>query len=184
MKIYTKKGDAGQTDLFGGARVSKSVGRVVTYGDVDELNSWVGVVRSHAPDPAVEAELERIQSELFDLGAEFARAPESRVKLGSSQIDADAIARLESCIDTLEQDLLPLKQFVLPGGCASASFLHLARTSCRRAERSAVALSEDGTVRAELLGYLNRLSDLLFVMARFENHKRNVPDVPWVGRGA
>jgi len=184
MKIYTKKGDAGQTALFGGARVSKSSLRVTAYGEVDELNSWVGVVRTHAPDPAVDGELERIQSELFDLGAELARDPDSRADPGSATIDAEAITRLEMYIDTLERDLLPLKQFVLPGGCASASFLHVARTGCRRVERTAVELAADGTVRAELLGYLNRLSDLLFVMARYENHVRDVQDVPWVGRRA
>ena len=184
MKIYTKKGDAGQTALFGGARVSKSSLRVAAYGDVDELNSILGVVRAHDPGARVEGELSRIQSELFDLGAELARDPDSRADPGSDRIDAESIERLESSVDELERDLLPLKQFILPGGCASASFLHVARTTCRRAERAAVALGADGTVRGELLAYLNRLSDLLFVMARHENHARGVEDVPWVGRRA
>lgn len=182
MKIYTKQGDAGQTALFGGARVSKASTRVTAYGEVDELNSWLGVVCSHGCDELVGPELRRIQSELFDLGAELARDPEYSKGTGAVPVDEGAIGRLEACIDRLEAGLSPLKQFVLPGGTGPASFLHLARTCCRRAERATVALAGEAEVPAALLRYLNRLSDLLFVMARHENTRAGVQDVPWMGR--
>ena len=183
MKIYTKTGDEGQTGLFGGARVSKAQLRVDAYGEVDEVNCAVGVVRAHVQDARTASCLQEIQSELFALGAELA-APGKDAKLGIALIDEHDTARLEQTIDELEADLPPLKTFVLPGGSIEASLLHLARATCRRAERKLVALDQTETLRPEILRYVNRLSDLLFVMARHANFRASVEDVPWLGRKA
>jgi cob(I)alamin adenosyltransferase len=183
VKIYTKTGDAGDTGLFGGQRVSKASVRVEAYGVVDELNSVLGVVRSEgALDPERDALLGAIQSRLFDLGAELAN-PKGK-DLGIPLVDDADVALLEGAIDAAEAELPPLRTFVLPGGARAASLLHVARTVCRRAERRLVALAEHeaGAVRPELIRYLNRLSDLLFVLARFANHRAGIPDVPWTGR--
>ena len=182
MKIYTKTGDQGQTGLFGGARVSKASACVDVYGEVDELNSMLGATRAHGADPRCDGMLHAIQSELFTLGAELASQPDKHVNLGVSLLAEDQVKALEHAIDALERDLSPLKTFILPGGCAEAAFLHLARTTCRRAERKLVALADNEPVRPELVRYLNRLSDLLFVMARHANFRANVQDVPWLGR--
>jgi cob(I)alamin adenosyltransferase len=184
MKIYTKTGDDGQTGLFGGTRVSKASERVASYGDVDELNSLLGIVCAHETDATVRAQLQRIQSELFTLGAELASTPDKIVKLGVDQLDEADVERFEREIDALERDLAPLKTFVLPGGHPQAARLHLARTTCRRAERGVVALAANEPVRSEILRYLNRLSDLLFVMARHANFRAKVDDIPWLGRNA
>lgn len=180
MKIYTKTGDDGETGLFGGTRVSKASLRVETYGDVDELNSALGLARLHRIDDARDALLGAIQSELFNLGAELA-AKEGKAT-GVPAIDDSEVARLERAIDEAEAELEPLTTFVLPGGSSGAAHLHLARTICRRAERKLVALSQEVTVRQPLLRYLNRLSDLLFVLARLANHRTGHPDTPWEGR--
>jgi cob(I)alamin adenosyltransferase len=182
MKIYTKTGDRGQTGLFGGARVSKAHARVDAYGDVDELNCALGAARVHVTDARVDSRLLEIQTELFALGAELARDPAKQVDLGIDVIEEHSVQQLEAAIDELERDLSPLKTFILPGGCAEAALLHLARATCRRAERRLVALAEVETVRPELLRYVNRLSDLLFVMARHANFRAKVQDVPWPGR--
>ncbi|HKP57827.1 MAG TPA: cob(I)yrinic acid a,c-diamide adenosyltransferase [Polyangiales bacterium] len=184
MKIYTKTGDRGQTALFGGARVSKASTRVSAYGDVDELNSHLGVVCAHTSDAKLAGRLREIQAELFSLGAELAKNPDKDVDLGVPGVAETDIERLERDIDTFETELTPLKTFILPGGSPSAAFLHVARTACRRAERAVVTLLDSEPVRPELLRYLNRLSDLLFVMARVANHRANVVDVPWLGRDA
>jgi len=184
MKIYTKTGDAGQTGLFGGTRVSKASERVASYGDVDELNSLLGVICAHETDTELCAQLQRIQGELFTLGAELASTPDKAVNLGVDRLDDRDIERFEHEIDALERDLAPLKSFVLPGGHSQAARLHLARTTCRRAERGVVALAASEPVRPEILRYLNRLSDLLFVMARHANFRAKVDDVPWLGRKA
>jgi cob(I)alamin adenosyltransferase len=184
MKIYTKTGDRGQTALFGGARVSKASVRVSAYGDVDELNSHLGVVCAHGPDAALATRLREIQEELFSLGAELAKNPDKDVDLGVPGVGDVQIERLERDIDAFETELEPLKTFILPGGTPSAAFLHVARTACRRAERAVVLLTEAEPVRPELVRYLNRLSDLLFVMARVANHRAGVADVPWLGRDA
>lgn len=181
MKIYTKSGDAGETGLFGGTRVSKSSERVWAYGEVDELNSVLGLARLHPIDDQWDRVLARVQSELFNLGAELAARPGKDV--GVPTIQAEEISRLETEIDQAETHLVPLKLFVLPGGCAAASHLHLARTVCRRAERRVVGLAEHEPVRPDLIQYMNRLSDLLFVLARLSNAKAGVSDVPWRGRG-
>jgi len=185
MKIYTKTGDKGETGLFGGARVSKASSRVDAYGDVDELNSALGICRAHvtALDAKVDALLGGIQSELFDLGAELATTPHKKVDTGVPRIEDAHIERLERAIDEAESELEPLRTFILPGGAAAAAHLHLARTICRRAERKLVALSDAAEgVRGELVRYLNRLSDLLFVLARLANARAGVADVPWIGR--
>jgi len=190
MKIYTKAGDAGETGLFGGERIAKDNARVEAYGAVDELNCALGMARAAlASDSALHAQdvlLTRLQSELFDLGAELATPPQrletrlaSRIPLASDE----RVAALEREIDRMEAELEPLKTFILPAGTPAAAALHLARAICRRAERRTVTLShadaDADTVRPEALRYLNRLSDLLFVMARYANHRAGLPDVPW-----
>jgi cob(I)alamin adenosyltransferase len=180
VRIYTKTGDAGETGLFGGGRVSKASARVEAYGDVDELNSAIGVARLYPIDGARDALLGDIQSELFDLGGELAAVPGKDV-IGPRIGDAE-IVRLERAIDAAEEELAPLKTFVLPGGSPGGAHLHLARTVCRRAERAVVALAGGEAVRPEVLRYLNRLSDLLFVLARLANARAGVADVPWEGR--
>ncbi|MCB9596945.1 MAG: cob(I)yrinic acid a,c-diamide adenosyltransferase [Sandaracinaceae bacterium] len=179
MKIYTKGGDAGETGLFGGTRISKASARVSAYGEVDELNSTLGVVRATGVPDDVDALLAGIQSELFGLGAELAARPGK--KLGIAPVDDAQVEALEAAIDRAEEELEPLETFILPGGAMPAAQLHVARTVCRRAERAIVALGE-GEVRGEVLRYVNRLSDLLFVLARLVNHRVGVPDVPWKGR--
>ena len=181
MKIYTKTGDKGETGLFGGGRVSKSSTRVDAYGEIDELNSVIGLVRTEPIDATLDALFARVQSALFDLGAELATPPDSKAELGIPTItDADVLA-LELAIDRAESELPPLKTFVLPGGCRAAAYLHLGRTVCRRAERRLVTLGEEEGVRETCIRYLNRLSDALFVLARLANHRAGIADVPWVG---
>jgi cob(I)alamin adenosyltransferase len=182
MKIYTRTGDTGETGLFGGARVSKADMRVAAYGDVDELNSVIGVARAAGLDASVDGLLARVQLELFDLGAELATVPEKIDKLDLPRIEEEEVERLETAIDRFEADLAPLKTFILPGGCGAAAQLHVARCVCRRAERGVVALASESTVRPEVVHYLNRLSDLLFTLARQANHRVGVADVPWLGR--
>jgi cob(I)alamin adenosyltransferase len=182
MKIYTKTGDKGQTGLFGGARVSKADARVDAYGEVDELNCAIGAARAQSSDTRAEAMLHALQSELFALGAELACTPGKNVDVGVALLTDVEIERLEHTIDELERDLPPLKTFILPGGSPEAAALHLARATCRRAERKLVALAASEPVRPEVLRYLNRLSDLLFVAARHANFRAKVADVPWLGR--
>jgi cob(I)alamin adenosyltransferase len=183
VKIYTKTGDDGSTGLFGGGRVSKSDRRVEAYGDVDELGSVLGVARAQLGDGPVDELLATIQSRLFDLGAELASTPGRELALGAvSRIDEESVQDLERAIDAAEEPLPALTSFVLAGGSQGASFLHLARTVCRRAERHLVRLAQEEPVRPVAIHYLNRLSDLLFVLARAENHARSVPDEPWLGR--
>jgi cob(I)alamin adenosyltransferase len=179
MKIYTKTGDDGTTGLFGGARVKKASSRVEAYGTVDELNATIGLARASRLDADSEAVLARAQVDLFTLGAELACVPGKEAKLNMPLLAAEDAERLEKAIDHAEGFVAPLKYFVLPGGSAQAAALHLARTVCRRAERAILAL-DDATPRAELVVYLNRLSDLLFVLARRANVEAKVDDVPWV----
>ena len=179
MKIYTRTGDAGETGLFGGARVSKDDPRVDAYGTVDELNACIGVARSLGASSHTDAALLEIQSDLFTLGAELACLPGKEDKLRVTPVGEADIARLEFWIDRSEAPLEPLKNFVLPGGCPCAAELHRARTVCRRAERRTLTAGRSSAVRPEVVIYLNRLSDLLFVLARYENHESGVSDVPW-----
>lgn len=182
MKIYTKTGDRGETGLFGGARVKKSHRRVDAYGEIDELNSVIGLARTERFDDDVDALLVRIQSVLFDIGAELATAPDKADKLLSVPVGDEEIHLLERAIDRADEELEPLRTFVLPGGSRAAAHLHLARCVCRRAERRVVALAAEEPVRDEVIRYVNRLSDLLFTWARLANHRAGVEDVPWVGR--
>jgi cob(I)alamin adenosyltransferase len=181
MKIYTKTGDDGTTGLFGGARVKKASRRVDAYGTVDELNATIGVARAIQLEELSEAILGRVQVDLFTLGAELACVPGKEDKLGMTLLGPPDIARLEQAIDKAEAELPPLQAFVLPGGSREAAALHQARTVCRRGER-ALLMVDDATPRPDLVIYLNRLSDLLFVLARRANAHARVPDVPWEPR--
>jgi cob(I)alamin adenosyltransferase len=179
MKIYTKTGDAGDTGLFGGPRVAKDAPRIEAYGAVDELNSVVGMVRAQGVERSLDELLARIQNELFNLGAQLATpnpAAHQTALIGGTQIGS-----LEAAIDHYESGLDPLKQFILPGGTPAAAALHFARTVCRRAERRLVTLVNQSAepIAGELLIYLNRLSDLLFVLARAVNREAGCADVPW-----
>jgi cob(I)alamin adenosyltransferase len=182
VKIYTKRGDLGETDLFGGTRVAKNHLRVEAYGAVDELNSCLGQCAALTPHDDLREITRTIQSLLFDLGGYLA-SPDARrrEKGGIPQPEDQDVAALEAHIDSLERELEPLKRFILPGGTASAAAFHVGRTVCRRAERAAVALQLVEPLSPVALGYLNRLSDLLFVMARIENRRAGVADIEWVG---
>jgi len=184
MKIYTRTGDKGDTGLFGGARVRKDDLRVEAYGTIDEANASIGVSLAHCESPFVRQVLEQVQHDLFTLGAELAAVPGSETRLGIPLIaDADAI-RLERAIDEAEQPLPPLMNFVLPGGPPDAAALHLARTVVRRAERRVLSLSAREAVRSEIVIYLNRLADLLFVLARRAVHERaGAAESAWAPRG-
>jgi len=183
MKIYTRRGDTGETDLFGGPRVAKDHLRVDAYGAVDELNAVLGVCAAATAQADVRALLQRVQSTLFDLGSYLASPdPDRRAKSGIPEPSEDDVKELEQRIDALEGELEPLRRFILPGGTAAAAQLHVARTVCRRAERRSVALHHAEALEETALRYLNRLSDLLFVLARVENRRAGVPEVEWVGR--
>ena len=182
MKIYTRTGDGGETGLFDGTRVPKSDARVSAYGDVDELNAWLGLARASltdagAPGQGLAAILEHMQRDLFALGSRLAD-PAHKIagRVVKAAIAPEDIARLEGWIDELDTELPPLRRFVLPGGSTAGAALHVARTVCRRAERAMVAL---GGVDPELLVYINRVSDLLFVMARAANQRHGSPEVEW-----
>jgi cob(I)alamin adenosyltransferase len=175
VKIYTKTGDGGETSLFGGARVRKDDARIEAYGTIDELNSTIGVARATSPSSPLDARLHAIQSDLFDIGAHLASPGTSRF----AGPDDAQIAALEQSIDAMESELAPLRAFILPGGTLTAAQLHVARTVCRRAERLVVALRDDDPATLSSIAYLNRLSDFLFVAARFANLQSGVADVPW-----
>jgi cob(I)alamin adenosyltransferase len=180
MKIYTRTGDSGGTALFGGTRVSKADPRVAAYGDVDELNACLGAVRAQSELAGdIAGLLEQLQKDLFAIGARLAD-PATKIAERVTKVavaDAD-IQRLEDWIDRFEAELPPLRRFILPGGNRAGALLHLSRTVCRRAERSIVALGAD-EVEALVLAYVNRLSDLLFVLARVVNHRAGQPEVEW-----
>ncbi len=184
MKIYTRGGDAGETSLFGGERVRKDHLRVEAYGAVDETNAAIGAALVELTDADVRDCLAEVQRRLFDVGGELATADvEDRERRGKPIPrvgDADVLA-LEQAIDRFEAELPPLRNFVLPGGTRSAAALHLARTTCRRAERRVVALSEREAIAQVLVRYLNRLSDLLFVLARAANRRAGVAEPTWSG---
>ena len=177
MKIYTKTGDAGETGLWGGLRVAKDTARVQAYGTVDECNAAIGVARASGVEAGLDAILAHIQNQLFVVGADLA-TPGAAATI--PRIGAAEIAFLEESIDALEEQLEPLKQFILPGGTPAAAHLHLARTICRRAERWVVGLArQEQALNAQVGIYLNRLSDCLFVLARAANARAGVADVPW-----
>jgi cob(I)alamin adenosyltransferase len=181
MKIYTKTGDEGETSLFGGRRVSKSDARVDAYGHVDELNAALGVAAAATPEAFERDLLVSVQQDLFAIGGRLASPEPDRVAkaLEKAVVPHERIEVLEQAIDRMQGELTPLRQFILPGGTPKAASLHVARTVCRRAERSVVALARVASVPREILMYLNRLSDLLFVMARLANHRAGVVDQTW-----
>ena len=183
MKIYTKTGDAGETGLFGGGRTPKDSPRVAAYGEVDELNAALGLARALGPEQFADRLLENIQRDLFTIGAELATPdPDKLHKVfahGRAAIGDSGVAALEQAIDEQESRLEPLKNFILPGGTPQAAALHLSRTVCRRAERAVVAVARHERISPAILRYLNRLSDLLFVLARAVNAQAGRPDVKW-----
>ncbi|MVM29190.1 cob(I)yrinic acid a,c-diamide adenosyltransferase [Spirosoma sp. HMF4905] len=182
MKIYTKTGDKGQTALIGGRRVSKADLRIDTYGTVDELNSWIGLVRDQPGNEGRKDELKEIQDRLFTIGAELATDPEKAPKRAIPVIIQTDVALLEQAMDTMDTELPELRAFVLPGGNQSVSFCHLARTVCRRAERLVIALTEESPVDELVIQYLNRLSDYLFVLGRKMAQELNAEEVAWKPR--
>ena len=183
MKIYTRRGDGGETDLLGGPRVAKDHLRVEAYGAVDELHASLGVCAAVTRQADLRGIVQRVQELLFTLGTYLATAatqspPDDAVsKPGTEDVEA-----LEQKIDLLEEELAPLQHFILPGGCQAAAVFHVARTACRRAERRAVRLHRDEPLGEAPLRYLNRLSDLLFVMARVEKRRAGFPETEWQGR--
>ena len=187
IKIYTGSGDQGKTSLFSGERLPKDHDRVEAYGDVDELNSVLGVLVALLPGESTELieDIQRIQSDLLKAGAWLATSPDSPARADLDEITEERVGALEMSIDRMEKSLPALREFILPGGHLSASWAHVARTVCRRAERSVVRLSEradDGERSGQLGGvlkFLNRLSDYLFVAARYCNQAVGVPDIPW-----
>ena len=179
MKIYTRTGDQGETSLFDNTRVSKADARVDAYGEVDELNACLGAARAAGVDADIGGLLDSIQQELFAVGARLAD-PSARIagRVAKAAVTAADVERLEQAIDRLETGLTPLRRFILPGGSLAGALLHMARTVCRRAERRVVGLGP-GSVEPELVIYLNRLSDLLFVAARAVNHRAGIPETEW-----
>jgi len=178
-RIYTRTGDDGTTGLAGGQRLPKDALRIAAYGTVDELNSTLGVALAAGLGPVLEEALAPVQSHLFDLGASLAVLDADRERLGLGALPSKLVEGLEAMIDRLSEELPPLRTFILPGGTAGAAYLHVARTVCRRAERHLVALARESGTDPAAVAYLNRLADLLFVAARYENHRRGVEDVPW-----
>jgi len=176
-KIYTKKGDKGRTALADGKRVGKDCPRICAYGDVDELNAVLGLCREENDNKLIGKILRRLQNELFTVGADLSTSAEARIKV--PRLTAKFVKRLEKDIDKIEKLLPPLKKFILPAGSDGACFLHLARTVCRRAERSVVALGRREKINKEIIVYLNRLSDLLFVMARLANKSEKIKEERW-----
>ncbi len=181
MKIYTKTGDQGTTGLFGGKRVSKSDIRIDSYGTVDELNSWIGLLRDQEVNASRIGVLVEIQDRLFTTGSILATEPNNaKVKIPS--LSASDIEYLEKEIDAMEATLEPMKSFVLPGGHQAVSFCHVARTVCRRAERLVVQLSDEESVDSLVIQYLNRLSDYLFVLSRKMANELKIVETPWKPR--
>lgn len=181
-KVYTRTGDDGTTALGGGQRVPKDVLRIECYGTVDETNSAIGTVRASGVAPRLDEMLGRIQNELFHLGSDLCILEEDKARMPVPRIEPRHVERLEKDIDVLQEDLPALSNFILPGGTPAAAHLHVARTVCRRAERILVALAREEKVGDHTVAYLNRLSDLLFVMSRWENRAKGVPDVTWDSR--
>jgi cob(I)alamin adenosyltransferase len=179
VKIYTRTGDSGETGLFDGTRVSKHDLRVEAYGDVDELNAVLGLVRAAGVDPDLDERLQRLQRDLFALGSRLAD-PRHRIaeRVTKAALVDEDVTRLEAWIDEAEAQIPPLRRFILPGGSQAGALLHVARTICRRAERRIVSLGQDA-VDPGVLAYVNRLSDLLFVLARLANARAGVAEAEW-----
>jgi cob(I)alamin adenosyltransferase len=179
-RIYTRTGDDGETGLFGGGRVAKSHPRVSAYGDVDELNAWIGWAFGQVNDGTIRVRLAGIQPDLFTIGAHLATPATTRGRAPAlPDLPVGRATQFEQWIDEADEELPELRAFILPGGAPGAAALHVARTVCRRAERSVIALKASEDVAAEIVVYLNRLSDLLFALARLENHRAGLGDIPW-----
>jgi cob(I)alamin adenosyltransferase len=178
MKIYTKTGDSGDTALFGGRRVSKEHPRIEAYGTVDELNAFLGQIVAICQDEAIAGSLQRVQGQLFVVGADLATPMQARTSY-ISRMDASFGQQLEAEMDAWQAKLPQLTQFILPGGGPAGAGLHVARTICRRAERRVVNLAQQEAINQEVVIYLNRLSDWLFVLARYVNHIQNMPEKAW-----
>jgi len=180
MKIYTKTGDKGETGLFGGERVSKDSLRISAYGTIDELNSYIGYTITETVDESIKKNLSLIQNYLFTVGSDLATPEtEKNTKLKIQRTPQSFYIEIERMIDKYEAELEELKNFILPGGSKSSALLHICRTICRRAEREVVALKKTVTIGENIIIFLNRLSDLFFVLSRFENKVSNHPDVIW-----
>ncbi len=181
-KVYTRSGDDGTTALGGGERVPKDSPRIAAYGTVDELNSQIGAAIAAGLDPAIASRLSSVQNELFHLGSDLCTLEDAKAKRPVPVVERRHVDALERWMDEMSVELPPLENFVLPGGTPGAALLHVARTVCRRAERKAIALSRAEKIGAHVVPYLNRLSDALFVAARFENRRRGAADVLWNSR--
>ena len=181
-RVYTRTGDAGDTGLGGGQRVPKDSLRIETYGTVDELNSYLGVAIAKCTDAGIKAELEEMQHRLFDVGGDLCVLEEDKQKFGMATFPKDEVDHLEKVMDTATEELKPLEEFIIPGGTECSAHLHVARCICRRAERLAVALAREEKIGAQVVPYLNRLSDALFVLARLANKRANTSDVFWKKR--
>ena len=179
MKIYTKTGDRGDTRLFDGTKVRKHDDRVEAYGDIDELNSFIGAAASFLKDPAIISMLAEVQRDLFSVGAQLADPGFRQQTRAKFQVPRERITTLENAIDGFETELPPLRQFIIAGGGSGGALLHVARTVCRRAERRVVNLSEKVEVNPIVIEYLNRLSDFLFVLARVVNHREGKEEILW-----
>jgi cob(I)alamin adenosyltransferase len=183
MKIYTKAGDQGKTSLIGGTRVPKSHIRIESYGTVDELNSFIGLLNDLVVDAKINADLKEIQDRLFTVGSSLACDPEKESALKIPDLKEEDIVRLETAMDTMNEVLAPMKSFIIPGGHQAISTAHIARCVCRRAERWCVNMQEEDLfVETLVIKYLNRLSDYLFTLARYIGHLNGVADLPWKPR--
>jgi cob(I)alamin adenosyltransferase len=183
MKIYTKAGDQGKTSLIGGTRVPKSHIRIETYGTVDELNSFIGLLNDLVVDTKINADLKEIQDRLFTVGSSLACDPEKESALRIPDLKEEDILRLENAMDAMNEVLAPMKSFIIPGGHQAISTAHIARCVCRRAERWCVNMQEEDLfVETLVIKYLNRLSDYLFTLARYIGHLNGVADLPWKPR--
>ncbi len=181
MKIYTKTGDKGETGLFGGERVSKSNSRIDAYGTIDELNSFIGLALTEIKNEKIKTVLERVQNQLFVVGSDLATpVTEKNEKLKISRTPKDYSNQAEKDIDFFNDQLDELRNFILPGGSKGAAYLHVCRTIARRAERKVVALNEQVKIGDNIIIFLNRLSDLFFVLSRIENKVSNIPDTKWI----
>ena len=181
MKIYTKFGDSGETALYGGTRLGKDTQRIEAIGTVDELNAYIGYAQTLIDDVDLSELMARIQNHLFDVGADLA-TPAAHTKAAEFRIPADFTTEMETAIDTLSTELPPLTNFILPGGCPAGAILHVARVVCRRSERCVVRLAREEDVNPEIIRSLNRLSDLLFVLARTVNCRTQSPEPIWESR--
>jgi cob(I)alamin adenosyltransferase len=183
MKIYTKTGDAGKTSLIGGTKVLKSDPRIEAYGTVDELNSHIGLVSDFCDDDHAKNILKEIQDRLFTIGSELACDPNKKVNMPIPDLHESDVQLLEQEMDTMDQELPVMKNFILPGGLPAVSFMHVARCVCRRAERCCVNLKENGNeVNPLIIKYINRLSDYLFMLARYTGMRNKAPEITWKAR--